>query len=92
MKTYWVSLVCAVCTPVLGGEEAISLKDGEGKAAVVAHCNTCHSLDYIQMNSPFMDRAGWDKELGKMIDVMGAQIPEMDRQVVLDYLTRNYGH
>ena len=91
MKAYGFISACLACAPALAGEETISLKEGAGRTTVVAQCNTCHSLDYIQMNSPFMDRAGWDKELGKMIDVMGAPITAGDREVMLEYLTRNYG-
>ena len=56
-----------------------------------ANCSICHSLDYIQMNSPFMKRAAWEAEVRKMIKVMGAPIAEEKVQTLVDYLTRNYG-
>ena len=51
----------------------------------------CHSLDYIQMNSPFLDRKGWEASVNKMIKVMGAPIAEPDAQDIVDYLAGNYG-
>ena len=51
----------------------------------------CHSLDYIQMNSPFLDRKGWEGSVNKMIKVMGAPIPEADVQKIVDYLASEYG-
>ena len=52
----------------------------------------CHSLDYIPMNSLFLDRKGWEASVTKMIKVMGAPIPEADdAAAIVDYLARNYG-
>ena len=38
----------------------------------------CHSLDYIPMNSVFLDRKGWEGSVNKMVKVMGAPISEQD--------------
>jgi hypothetical protein len=51
----------------------------------------CHSLDYIVMNSPFQDRAGWDKTVNKMVKVMGAPLTPEDVTAIVDYLAVNYG-
>ncbi len=40
-------------------EAQVKLKDGPGKDKVMNNCVTCHSADYVQMNSPFMDRKAW---------------------------------
>jgi hypothetical protein len=50
----------------------------------------CHSVDYVQMNAPVLDRAGWQKSVRKMIDQFGAPISEEDAQRILDYLASNY--
>jgi len=52
----------------------------------------CHSLDYIPMNSPFLDRKGWEVSVTKMIKVMGAPIAEADAQKITDYLAGQYGN
>jgi hypothetical protein len=76
----------------LADESRIQLKDGEGKNLVQTQCAICHSLDYIQMNSPFLNRAGWDATVSKMIKVMGAPVRnDQDKAAIVDYLTAHYG-
>jgi hypothetical protein len=72
-------------------EARVQLKEGPEAVTVRAHCSVCHSLDYIQMNSPFMKRAAWEAEVRKMMKVMGAPIAEQDVASLVNYLTRNYG-
>ncbi|SNZ15480.1 sulfide dehydrogenase [Hydrogenobacter hydrogenophilus] len=73
------------------GEENVKLKSGEGKALVEANCSVCHSLDYIQMNSPFLDRKGWEMEVNKMIKAFGAPVKQEDVPKIVEYLTKYYG-
>lgn len=73
------------------GEGDVHLKDGPGKQLVEANCSMCHSLDYIQMNSPFLDRKGWEASVNKMIKAMGAPVAETDVQKIVDYLASQYG-
>jgi hypothetical protein len=84
-------LACACATGARADEARIQLKDSPEAATVRVNCSICHSLDYIQMNSPFMERAAWEAEVRKMIKVMGAPIAEEKVQTLVDYLTRNYG-
>jgi cytochrome c5 len=77
--------------PALSAEGNVHLKDGPGKQLVEANCSMCHSLDYIQMNSPFLDRKGWEASVNKMIKVMGAPVAEGDVQNIVDYLAAQYG-
>lgn len=51
----------------------------------------CHSLDYIVMNSPFLDRAGWERTVRKMVTVMGAPLSAEDIAEITEYLDRDYG-
>jgi hypothetical protein len=74
-----------------GGESSIQLATGAQTALVQLRCSTCHSLDYIVMNSSFLARAAWDAEVRKMMKVMGAPIPENDVAPIVDYLTQQYG-
>ena len=82
-----VLLGLLAAAPVLADESAVQLKDADGRALVEANCVMCHSLDYIPMNSVFLDRKGWEASVNKMIKVMGAPIPERDVPAVVDYLT-----
>lgn len=73
------------------GETSVTLAPGEGLERVQAGCAMCHSLDYIVMNSPFLDRAGWDRTVTKMVKVMGAPLTPEDTSAIVDYLDRHYG-
>ena len=73
-------------------EAALKLKDAPDTALIVSKCSICHSVDYIQMNAPFMKRVGWEAEVRKMVKVMGAPLEEADFARVVDYLTQQYGN
>jgi sulfite dehydrogenase (cytochrome) subunit B len=72
------------------GEESVKLQDAPGRDLVVARCAVCHSVDYVQMNAPVLDRIGWEKSVRKMIDQFGAPISEADAKSILEYLGTNY--
>ncbi len=84
-------LAAAGATAAAPDESSIHLKAGTDMVTVSAACSVCHSLDYIEMNSRFLKRAGWEAEVNKMIKVMGAPIPETDVPRIVDYLTQYYG-
>jgi cytochrome c5 len=89
-RLIWIPVLA--CMPALAADESsVRLKDAPGRALVEANCTMCHSLDYIQMNSPVLDRKGWEASVNKMIQVMGAPIREEDAKAILDYLAHNYG-
>lgn len=67
------------------------LKDAPGVDMLYSKCVGCHSLDYVEMNSPFLDKKGWEKTVSKMIKVMGAQANSEEEQIIINYLTKNYG-
>jgi mono/diheme cytochrome c family protein len=88
MLTLVAALVAGV---VFAQERRLELKDGPGRDKVEANCASCHSLDYIQGNSPFMNRGVWDAEVTKMIKAYGAPIADADAKEIVDYLAKNYG-
>jgi hypothetical protein len=45
----------------------------------------------MPMNSPFLNAAGWDAEVAKMINAFGAPIDAADAKIIADYLKSNYG-
>jgi len=77
--------------PAAADEVAIQLKPGPGLDKVQGNCGACHSLDYIQMNSPFLNAAGWNAEVAKMMKAFGAPISDADAKTIADYLAKNYG-
>ncbi len=93
MRTFaFVFAAALIALPAAANaEQAIKLKPGPGADKVEANCQACHSLAYIPMNSPFLNAAGWDAEVTKMIKVMGAPIDDADAKAIKDYQTKNYG-
>ena len=85
-----IALLLIAAAPALAQESQVRLRDGPGRQLVEANCVMCHSLDYIPMNSPFLDRKGWEASVNKMIKVMGAPIAEADAQKITDYLAGQY--
>ena len=75
---------------IAASEETIELQDAPGRDLVMARCSVCHSLDYVQMNAPVLDGAGWQKSVRKMIDQLGAPIGEEDAKVIVEYLASHY--
>jgi hypothetical protein len=75
----------------IADEKPVRLKEAPGLDKVAAHCSACHSLDYVQMNSPFLNAAGWNAEVAKMINAFGARIDEADAKIIAGYLSENYG-
>ncbi len=75
----------------LGNEAHLKLAADADTGLVMARCAICHSVDYIQMNAPFLKRAGWEAEVKKMIKTYGAPVGDDDAAKIIDYLTRHYG-
>ncbi len=90
MRTLALSLLLAAA-PALADEGQVKLKDGPGKEVVQASCVMCHSLDYIPMNSPFMDQKGWEASVNKMVKVLGAPITPENAAKIQEYLAAQYG-
>ena len=92
MRTILIALVAAIlAVPAMAEEKLIDLKKAPGLDKVEGNCGACHSLDYIQMNSPYPNAALWDAEVTKMIKAFGAPISEADAKAIKEYLTKNYG-
>lgn len=90
MRTVVLLLSLAAAGAPLAQESKVQLADGPGKDKAQA-CIACHSVDYIEMNSKFLDKAGWTASVTKMIKVFGAPIPESDVGPIADYLAAHYG-
>jgi mono/diheme cytochrome c family protein len=92
MRSTATAILCAaMTTAAIGAEKPIHLKQAPGLDKVEANCAACHSLDYVQMNSPFLSAAAWDAEIAKMINAFGAPIDQADAKTIAEYLNKNYG-
>jgi sulfite dehydrogenase (cytochrome) subunit B len=92
MRILAITLLSAlVIAPAAAEEKSVELKHAPGLEKVERNCAACHSLDYVQMNSPFLAPASWDAEIAKMIKAFGAPISDVDAAVIAEYLKMNYG-
>jgi len=94
MKSLRFTLVLAgaLCVfPAAAQEAKLTLKDALGRDKVMVNCSSCHSIDYVGMNSPIFDRAGWEGSVNKMIKAFGAPISAEDAATIVSYLAENYG-
>ncbi|HEY6994935.1 MAG TPA: cytochrome c [Xanthobacteraceae bacterium] len=80
-----------IALPAAADEKPVTLKQAPGLDKVERNCAACHSLDYIQMNSPFPSAAVWDATVTKMIKAFGAPIDDADAKTIAEYLKKNYG-
>jgi mono/diheme cytochrome c family protein len=90
------TIIAATAVVLLAGaasadEQVIKLKPGVGLDKLEANCQACHTLAYIPMNSVYMNAAGWDAEVTKMINAYGAPVDAEDAKAIKAYLTQNYG-
>jgi len=90
-KLIVASLLALLATAAAAQEDKLVLKPGPGLQNLQDNCAVCHSLDYVQMNSPFLDKKGWEAEVGKMVKAFGAPVSAEDQVKIIDYLTANYG-
>jgi mono/diheme cytochrome c family protein len=92
MRSFAVIITVALmATAAAAQEKPVQLKQAPGLDKVEGNCSGCHSLDYVPMNSAFLNPAGWDAEVAKMINAFGAPIDQADAKIIADYLKSNYG-
>ena len=85
-----VIVALAASVPALA-QEKVTLKEGPGVDLVRQNCVACHSLDYIPLNSPFLDDKGWQAVVTKMVKALGAPIKDEDQKPIAEYLAKYYG-
>ena len=91
MKILYPTILATIAvSAALAAETPILLKDAPGRATVENLCSGCHSVDYIRINAPFMNRQTWTAEVTKMINAFGAPIAQNDANAIIDYLAANY--
>ena len=68
-----------------------ALAPGPGHDTAAVACGTCHTVDYIRMNSPFMTPDVWKAEVTKMRTAFGAPIDDDSATAIVAYLVSHYG-
>ena len=67
----------------------VFLPEGDGKAEVSLGCSSCHDLrQVITQKKPV---ANWNATVRKMISAYQAPVDKDDIQIVVDYLSKNFG-
>jgi sulfite dehydrogenase (cytochrome) subunit B len=85
MRSISIAVMTAIMAmPAAADEKPVRLKQAPGLDKVESNCGACHSLDYIPMNTPFLNAAGW-------VNAFGAPIDQADAKAIADYLKKNYG-
>jgi sulfite dehydrogenase len=70
--------------------ETASFKTAAGSDVANGQCLTCHSVEYVLTQPPF-PASFWAAEVKKMQDKYGASIPQNQIEVLVKYLSDNYG-
>ena len=87
----WLSLALIAAVSARAEEQLVPLTEASGQQVVEDNRGSCHSLDYLRTNSPFLDRKGWQSEVTKMTNAFGAPVTPEDAKTIVDYLVKNYG-
>lgn len=66
------------------------LPEGEGKKILSAACTSCHGLDYVTKLRGYYTREQWRDVVNTMVEY-GTELKKEDQQVLVDYLTENFG-
>jgi mono/diheme cytochrome c family protein len=94
MKRAGFFVAALLCAPLAANaeptEQSLQLAPGAAKDLAVSRCVICHSVDYIEMVAPVMNRATWEKTIRKMVDVFGAPVTDDEARQILDYLSEHY--
>lgn len=94
-RWHWSLAVAAAAALASGygraGEPEFRLRDGAGREMAEGFCGTCHSTDYIAINSRFMDEQKWTAVMEKMVRAFGAPIDADSQKIIVRYLTEQYG-
>ena len=90
-RSVWLALALIAAANARAEEQLVRLKEAPGQQVVEDNCGSCHSLDYLRTNSPFLDRKGWQSEVTKMTNAFGAPVTSEDAKTIVDYLVKNYG-
>ncbi len=73
-----------------GGATAAELPAGPNRPLVFAHCQTCHSLDYLT-DSRGLDRSQWESVIDSMGRLGLPAMSDEERNKLLDYLATYLG-
>jgi hypothetical protein len=68
----------------------VELPAGEGREILVTECLNCHELDALELFQDFYDRGNW-RSLVVSMRANGAEVDDLEVEVLADYLARHFG-
>ena len=71
------------------GQDAASLPDGEGRDLMATQCVACHPLSTVLFKRASRDV--WADTIARMVTDYMAPINDTDRELIVGYLSANYG-
>jgi hypothetical protein len=83
----WLLITILAALP-MPGTKFRELPPGKGKAETEAACYACHASDLLAQQR--LTEKQWTASVDKMIR-WGATVPDKDKDVVIKYLSRNFG-
>jgi mono/diheme cytochrome c family protein len=89
MVRYLLIAVLLSTVPALA-QEQVTLKPGPGLDVVTTTCSTCHTLNYIRMNSVFLTPDEWKAEVIKMQQAYGGPFDDATGATIVKYLSASY--
>jgi mono/diheme cytochrome c family protein len=89
MFRYLLIAVLMSAAPAMAEEQG-TLKPGPGLDVVTAACSTCHTLDYIKMNSIFLTPDEWKAVVTKMQQAFGGPFDDATAAAIVKYLSATY--
>jgi mono/diheme cytochrome c family protein len=87
---FLAALALGVPATAARAADPVPLKPGPGSEITATVCNSCHTSNYIIMNSTFMPPAVWKAEVAKMRTAFGAPLDEGTQAAITAYLSANY--
>lgn len=85
-----MTLLAALVSQHALADPPAPLKPGAGEDVTSAYCSTCHTSDYIVMNSTFLTPDQWKAEVTKMRTAFGAPIDDATAAQIVAYLAAHY--
>jgi hypothetical protein len=86
----WLLPIALLAAHSAWADGLVPLKQGPGADLTAKTCNTCHTSNYIVMNSTFLTPAQWQAELDKMRNDLGAKLDTQTEATIEAYLAANY--
>lgn len=84
----WLLITILFTAVTFAFGQAVHLPEGQGKAILENRCAGCHDLELVTKKR--LSKEEWTNTINVMV-ASGAEVPESEMTVLVDYLTKNFG-